>query len=300
MALRKKSKAKKKENLTLGQQIVSLLKTILSAIVIVMIINGIAIASFVVPTPSMENTVMAGDFLFVNKFIYGPSTPQVIPFLNIPLPYFKLPALKDPEKGDVIVFVFPGDRDELEARDFQYYLKRCVAVGGDTLKINQKKMYVNNKEYPLPEEGQFDERPGDRMAGFPIGKGFTLANYGPLVIPKEGSKIKLNNENYLQWEMFIRREGHEIMRNSNGVLIDGQLTDEYTVERDYVFAMGDNRDHSSDSRDWGFVPVDNIVGSPLMVYWSWCSPEGSDTRDCGSFFDKLSSIRWSRIFSFIN
>src|SRR5210317_1511694 len=101
MALRKKTKKKKKENLTLGQQVISLVKTVLSAIVIVMIINGIAIASFVVPTPSMENTVMAGDFLFVNKFIYGPSTPQVVPFLNIPLPYYKFPGVKEPEKGDV-------------------------------------------------------------------------------------------------------------------------------------------------------------------------------------------------------
>ena len=83
LKVRKNSKKPKKPE-TFGESVVSWIKTILGAIVVVMIINGAAIASFVVPTGSMENTVMAGDFLFVNKFIYGPTTPQIVPFLNIP------------------------------------------------------------------------------------------------------------------------------------------------------------------------------------------------------------------------
>lgn len=149
MRLRKEVKPKKEENFI--QSIINTIKILPQAILFVMIINGIAIASFVVPTGSMENEVMTGDFLFVNKFKYGPTTPQIIPILNIPLPYYKFPGFWEPEKGDVIVFVYPGDRDELESAEFQYYLKRCIATAGDVLEIKDKVVYVNGKKYPFPK-----------------------------------------------------------------------------------------------------------------------------------------------------
>ncbi|MFN3269653.1 MAG: S26 family signal peptidase, partial [Candidatus Kapaibacteriota bacterium] len=89
---RRKAKEKKKKPQTFGETLLSWVKTIVGALIIVMFINGFLVASFVVPTGSMENTVMTGDFLFVNKFIYGPTTPQIIPFFNIPLPYIKFPG----------------------------------------------------------------------------------------------------------------------------------------------------------------------------------------------------------------
>ena len=106
-------KNKKSQPQTFSQIIWSWTKTIVGAIIVVTILNGLAIASFLVPTGSMEKTVMTGDFLFVNKFIYGPTTPQVIPFFNIPLPFYHFPAIKTTEKGDVIVFIFPGNRNEI-------------------------------------------------------------------------------------------------------------------------------------------------------------------------------------------
>ncbi len=295
-----KKKAKsKKENQSFGQWLISWIKTIAGAIVIVMIINGIAIASFVVPTGSMENTVMTGDFLFVNKFVYGPSTPQVIPFFNIPLPYYKLPPIMDPEKGDVIVFVFPGMRDQAEADEFQYYLKRCVATAGDTLQIINNKLYVNGKESKLPEHGTYDDYypdlPREKFDTFPYGKGWTRKNYGPIVIPKEGDKIQLTKQTLPEWKIFIAREGHSVTTDGVNILIDGEVRNEYTVERDYVFGMGDNRDHSLDSRFWGFIPVQDIVGSPIVVYWSW------DTNSpISNLVDKFKSIRWNRIATFID
>ena len=128
---------------TFQGHVISWAKTIATSLLIVMVVNGLLIASFVVPTGSMENEVMAGDFLFVNKFIYGGSSPQTIPFVDIPLPYFRLPGFRDPEKEDVIVFIFPGMRDQVEPTEFQYYLKRCVATQGDTLQIVTGKVYVN-------------------------------------------------------------------------------------------------------------------------------------------------------------
>ncbi len=104
-------KKEQKQPETVGEHIVSWVKTLLNAIVVVMIVNGVLVASFVVPTGSMENTVMAGDFVFVNRFKFRPSTPQVLPFLNEPLPYFSVPGWREPEQGDVIVFIFPANRD---------------------------------------------------------------------------------------------------------------------------------------------------------------------------------------------
>jgi signal peptidase I len=294
---RKAKKAKKPE--TFGEHLVSWTKTIIGAIIVVMILNGLAIASFVVPTGSMENTVMTGDFLFVNKFIFGPSTPQVVPFVNIPLPFYKFPGIKEPKQGDVIVFIFPGNRDEVESKEFQYYLKRCVAVAGDTLQIINKKLYVNHQYFPLAENGKFDSNmplyPIDKWQTFPYGLGYTRDNYGPIRIPKSGDIIQLNQKNLPEWFIFIEREGHKVTSAGNTILIDGNPATSYKVQRNYVFGMGDNRDHSLDSRYWGFVPVENVVGSPLIVYWSW------DTNlPLSKFFGKLSTIRWDRIFHVIN
>ncbi len=294
---RKKEEAKKKKPENFFEMAVSWVRTLLGAIIIVMIINGLAIASFVVPTGSMENTVMTGDFLIVNKFIYGPSTPQVIPFINIPLPFYKFPGFKDPERGDVIVFIYPGDKDELKAKEFQYYLKRCIAVAGDTLQIINKKVYVNGKEQKLPEHSKFS-RPvfdGDSYRTFPSGRGFSGDNYGPLRIPKKGDVVQLTPTNYFEWEIFIRREGHEIYISNGEIFIDDKKTDKYIVERDYCFGMGDNRDNSEDSRYWGYIPYENVVGTPIFVYWSW------DTNlPMTKIFDKLASVRWSRILTFID
>lgn len=292
-----KKPLEKKQPETFGQIALSWAKTIVGALVMVMIINGILIASFVVPTGSMENTVMTGDFLFVNKFIYGPSTPQIVPFLNIPLPYLRFPGIREPEKGDVIVFIFPGNRDEIEDPNFQYYLKRCVAVSGDTLEIRDKKVYINGKLQPLAPEAHYDQyaptMPDEAYRTFPPGKGFTRDNYGPLVIPSEGETIQITPQNYPQWETFIRREGHAVAISGGSILIDGKATSSYKVKRNYCFGLGDNRDHSLDSRYWGFIPMENVVGTPIMVYWSW------DTNAPG-LGDKLSSIRWDRIGNFID
>jgi signal peptidase I len=299
---RKALHKQKKKQETFPEKIVSFLKTLIGAIIIVMIINGLAIASFVVPTGSMENTVMAGDFLFVNKFIYGPSTPQVIPFLNIPLPFYKFPGIKKPERGDVIVFIYPGDRDQIEPSEFQYYLKRCVAISGDTVQIINKQLYVNGNKIALAPEGKFESNRivdiADRARTFPYNKGYTRDNYGPLRVPKKGDNINLSKENIHEWLIFIQREGHSVAMTGNQILIDGKPTNTYTVEKDYCFGMGDNRDNSLDSRYWGFIPVDNVVGSPLIVYWSWPMRDAFE-REL-SLIDKIKNIRWSRIFTFID
>ena len=119
-ASRRQAEAEKPQSFK--QKVVEFFKSIGFALGAVIILNSFVLASFQVPTGSMENTVMAGDLLFVNKFIYGGSTPQTIPILGIitgteiEIPYFRVPGFREPERGDVIVFIFPGNREEEKSK----------------------------------------------------------------------------------------------------------------------------------------------------------------------------------------
>lgn len=290
---------------TFIQHIWAWVKTLVWAVSVVTIINGLALASFTVPTGSMESTVLAGDFLFVNKLVYGPSTPQIIPFINLPLPYYKTPPILPPEQGDVIVFVFPGNREEIKPANFEYYLKRCVAVSGDVLHIRGGQIFVNGNEFPLPKHGQFipmtpemrtELYEDDKLRTFPPGRDFTRDDYGPIRIPKKGDVLQISDANFDQWAVFIAREGNEVDRVRRTV--NGATIASYVVERDYVFGMGDNRDNSLDSRFWGFIPKQSVVGTPMMVYWSW-TPDDPNTGRSLSLFKRLATIRWSRLGTII-
>jgi signal peptidase I len=259
-----------------------------------LLLNSFVLASFEVPTGSMENEIMTGDFLLVNKFVFGGTTPRTIPFTNTKIPAFKLPSLWTVEKGDVIVFIFPGNRDEVEPAEFAYYLKRCMATAGDTLQVINRVVYINGRPAPVPRNVKFNStvvKPqglADEHI-FPKGMPFNEDNYGPVVIPKKGDKISLTRESFERWRIFIRREGHTAKMTDGKAYVDGVEKETYTVERDYVFGMGDNRDNSLDSRFWGFIPVESVVGTPLIVYWSW-DPESSIFQ----ISDKFASVRWGR------
>ncbi|HCA78940.1 MAG TPA: signal peptidase I [Bacteroidetes bacterium] len=264
-----------------------------------LVLNNFVIASFLVPTGSMENEVMTGDLLFVNKFIYGGTSPRNIPFTNVRLPWFRVPAIRSVERGDVIVFVFPGYRDELTPEDFTFYLKRCVGLPGDTLQVINRVLYVNGSPSPLPRNMHFSfprlanpKAVDDRI--FPVGAPWNEDNYGPMVIPKTGMVIPLDRASLPKWETFIRREGHTVQIVGDVIQIDGKAVTGYSVQRDYLFGMGDHRDNSLDSRYWGFIPKENLVGTPLIVYWSW------DTNiPIYSIFSKLASVRLNRIGTLI-
>ncbi|HEY6191460.1 MAG TPA: signal peptidase I [Bacteroidota bacterium] len=259
-----------------------------------LLLNSFVLASFEVPTGSMENEIMTGDFLLVNKFVFGGTTPRTIPFTNTKIPAFKLPSLWTVEKGDVIVFIFPGNRDEVEPAEFAYYLKRCMATAGDTLQVINRVVYINGRPAPVPRNVKFNStvvKPqglADEHI-FPKGMPFNEDNYGPVVIPKKGDKISLTRESFERWRIFIRREGHTAKMTEGKAYVDGVEKETYTVERDYLFGMGDNRDNSLDSRFWGFIPVESVVGTPLIVYWSW-DPESSIFQ----ISDKFASVRWGR------
>ncbi|MBN1279616.1 MAG: signal peptidase I [Chlorobiaceae bacterium] len=249
------------------------------AAIFAIVLRFFVVESYRIPTGSMENTLLAGDFLFVNKYVYG---------AKVPFTDYRLPAADEVERGDIIVFKFPKDRS-------LNYIKRCVAVSGDTVEIRGRQLFVNGKFSMLPEHAQFigQEMPSGAadFQIFPRFSTFNKDNYGPLRIPRKGDVIDLNERTYQLYSSLVADEGHDISMTAGQVYVDGVPAGTYTVGDNYYFAMGDNRDNSLDSRYWGFLPESDILGEAMMVYWSW-DPDRSLFLDLPG---KFSSIRWGRI-----
>jgi signal peptidase I len=223
------------------------------ALLAALILRALVIQAFRIPTGSMKDTLLVGDFLLVNKFIYGASTPDQIPFTSINLPAVHFPGLRQPKRGDIIVFKYPLD-EKLD------YIKRCVGVPGDTIEIRNGSVYINNKpEGPM----QFIDKKFDQSEGHYI-------NY-----------YRIINQNGVPYTIRHYADMNPRMRDFGP----------FVVPPEHLFMMGDNRDNSQDSRYWGAVPVKNIRGQALVIYWSWEKNE--------PLWDLLHKIRWERIFSII-
>ena len=170
-------------------------ESILIALVLALIIRAFIVQAFKIPSGSMIPTFEVGDRIFVNKYIYGAK----VPFTN-----FRLPAVRQPRRGDIIVFVSPEDRK----KDF---VKRLIATPGETVEIKDGKIYINGK------------------------------------VVNEPASIK---------KVYYRNEGDYGK--------EGQVI---TVPKDSYFALGDNSASSRDSRYWGFVPKNNLLGKVVCIYW---------------------------------
>ena len=176
--------------------------------------------AFVVPTSSMESTVLTGDHLIVDKLAYSPAG-SISRFL---LPY------TDVKRGDIIVFKFPPDPRQM-------YVKRVMGVPGDRIKISGKKVTLNGKTLTEPYTQHIDPAEMPYRDSFPE---------TPVGVPYE----------------YMERV-NEMMTHVK----DGEMV----VPEGRYFAMGDNRDNSLDSRYWGFVPRENIMGKPTIIFWSYAT-----------------------------
>src|SRR5215472_4143387 len=236
--------------------------TVRSLLVVLAAVLGIrtfVAEATVIPTGSMESTILIGDHVFLNKLLYGP---------EIPYTAWRLPVLRQIHRGDIVAFHYPRNPSVM-------FVKRVIAQSGDVVKVVRKQVYVNGK--PLYEPYvQLD--PSNVM---PL-----VVNFPPTVeevqtIPAYGG---LDAAWAREMPNFIHPDGLH-------------------VPRGYFFAMGDNRDNSLDSRFWGFVPDEDVVGEPLFVYWSYDAPTPDWTAD--SLTDRLrfdasiienflSKTRWAR------
>ncbi|MBN2009065.1 signal peptidase I [candidate division KSB1 bacterium] len=206
-------------------------EAILVALVAAMILRMLVVQAFRIPTGSMKDTLLVGDFLLVNKFIYGVRTPDRIPLINVPLPFVKLPGFKKPKRGDIVVFKYPLDT-KLD------YIKRCVAVAGQTVEVRNGDLYVDGEK---EGESEFVKRVYD---------------------PEEGQYI-LYYRITTSWGKKYTIRHYDSQYNANNHF--GPVK----VPEGSYFMMGDNRDNSADSRAWGFLPEKNVVGQALIIYWSW-------------------------------
>ncbi len=275
-------------------------KVVLVTILVAVLLKTFVVEAFRIPSGSMENTLLVGDYLLVNKLAYGFRTPSHVPFTNIPLPSFRIPFVSHIRRGDVLVFEYPGAYNELRPQSTVDYVKRSVGLPGDSVRIVRGNVLVNGNPLAAPPYARpisAEELASSSLTttNFPPGTEYTQSDYGPVIVPKSGDTLLLRSDTICQWRMLIEREGHTVLVDDDGrIYIDGYQTDRYVVSRDYYFVLGDNRDNSLDSRSWGFVPSDNIVGEAFIVYWSWNSdrsrhPESANTGN----------IRWRRIGTII-
>jgi signal peptidase I len=250
----------------------------LFAVVGALVLKMFVIDAVYVPSHSMEGTISAGDYVLVNKLICGAKPLRNVPFSHAEFSSFSLPRFSSIHRGDVIVFELPGQ--VTAQNDPIYFVKRCVAVGGDVVQIKDGILYVNQAILSIPINN-------NQIASSNTYN--SIDQYGPVVVPKRAEIIRLTHANLSEWIDLIQLEGHQISRGVNSeILIDGQETKSYRVEKDYLFVLGDNRHNSYDSRYFGFVPEENVIGEAMMVYWS------SQSSNSQNFFG-LSNIRWNRI-----
>jgi signal peptidase I len=298
-----KEKDEEKKPKTPKERVKEFFEQLLFAAIAAFIIITFVIQNTRIPTGSMEDTILVGDFVLVNKFIYGSASPKYIPFTEIELPYFRLPALKEPKATDIVVFEYPGDRDQLFANELGVnYVKRCIGTPGDTIEIVDKVVFINGKEFWIPPHIKYLSpyaKPKTMVDPriFPKGMPWNEDNYGPLIVPFKGYTIKLNKDNVEQWRTTIDREyGRRVVEvKDNVIMIDGIPVNQYTFKKDYYFMMGDNRDDSLDSRFWGFVARDMVVGEAFITLFSW-------NRDIpfSDFFRLIGSIRLDRVLKLLN
>jgi len=381
-------------------------ESIVFAVFAAAFIRMFLIEAFVIPTPSMEGSLMVGDFLFVSKPSYGIRTPMTyvmaplvhnrLPFFNTEsylkepsLDYHRLPALETIKRGKPFVFnwpvgdtvfltktrsytigqtkrnkdIFASDREllrKVKANDYvirpidkkDHYIKRCVAVAGDSLQIINRQLYINGQPVDNPEnlqyrydaagigdniskkkleewniaqtDASFYGRPNDPKILFLNGEqaqklksasdkirleiykapveslslfphdpknypGWSVDNFGPVWVPKEGVTIDINSKNIALYRRIISVYENNTLEEKGGqIIINGKPTTSYTFKQDYFWAMGDNRHNSEDSRAWGFVPHDHIVGKPLFIWFS--------TKNARIF----DGIRFNRMFKSAN
>ena len=368
----------KDERSALSQDSFSEMASMISFVLLsAVIIRTFIFELYTIPTGSMEKTLLVGDYLFVSKLNYGariPITPMAFPFSQstlpftniksyfdkISLPYFRIFGWQNIKRNDIVVFNYPADQLHPVDRK-ENYIKRCVAIPGDSFQIKGAEVFVNNKKSSFPETVQlcylvitdgtffsrdflnslgllsdrgseaiteagvdpgsgyaawkiwltkdaaarfklqhnvkeiklYSELPGQREAGIfpndPTLK-WNIDYFGPLYVPRKGDKIQLNKTNYLLYQKAIKYyENHpDFCMKGDSFYLNGKPIHAYTFTMNYYFMLGDSRYNSEDSRFWGFVPENHIIGKPLLI-WLSIDPDQK----------WFSSIRWKRLFNCI-
>ncbi len=277
-----------------------LLKILISLLILALILKTFVIDAYKIPTGSMKNTLLEGDFLLVNKVAYSFATPNQIPFLGNRLARMELISTGKPAFNDVVAFEIPADYYDPNSKEYSILIKRIIGLPGDTIEIKDQILYINHKIYRNPSfiKLNLNEAPIENINKnlFPYNGKWSLENYGPIVIPKKGMTVELNPKSILFWQNAINADyGKKVVSVEGTVVnINNLPFREYVFEKDYYFVLGDNRKNSIDSRYFGYVPEEWIIGKAFMIYWSQMPVQSS------SFFDYFNTIRFSRLMQSID
>jgi signal peptidase I len=235
------------------------LRSLIIVLAGVLCIRTFVAEATVIPTGSLESTILIGDHVFLNKLLYGP---------RLPYTSLRLPPLREIHRLDIVAFRYPRNPSVM-------FVKRVIGVGGDVVKIQDKRVFLNGRALVEPY-AQFQY-----PAALPLRDDFPPT---PALLETLPAAWGLDSAWAREMPGFIHDDGLH-------------------VPPGYLFVMGDNRDNSLDSRFWGFVPLENVVGEPLFIYWSYDAPTRdwtADTLAARLKFDAsivlnfLKLTRWSR------
>lgn len=260
----------------------------ITTVIIVVTLRILVFASFKIPSFSMEPTMLAGDFILVNKLIPGPR----IDFLgnNDDGRAIRLEGYRKIERNDVLVFNDPYYKSREIIQNLNtYYVKRCVGTPRDSLSITGGTYYINGLRSEINDKIVNDSlqyramSPEFRIPGMFKELGWTIDNFGPIYIPAQGDLVTLDTINIHLYHPLIEYEtGKKLVEMEGVYLLNGEVCRQYQFKRDYYFMAGDRGTDSKDSRYWGLLPEDHIVGK---VAYIWKSKD--------SYTDKY---RWERFF----
>lgn len=238
-------------------------------------------ATFRIPSRSMEPELTISDHILVLKPLVGPRLFNIYASIRKEeTKIYRIPGLKKIQRNDILVFNFPypNNSNKIEMHILKYYVKRCIGLPGDTLSIHNGFFHIAGIQTSLGNmESQKEIETVKKIEGkvflsFPFNSiiRWNIKDFGPLYIPSKGDYITLNDTNFQLYKKLIEWEQQEILQQKNNVfLLGGKQIQCYLFRTNYYFMAGDNGLDSHDSRYWGLVPEEYIVGKAWIIWKSY-------------------------------